>query len=204
MISKNYLNNLVVQLFLLHLLFHLFSVLPIILALYLNEGELSSLVTFALSTISSLLKPDKLPDVLEQFSLYSIKLYIGIVILIKSASSTRVPSISVEHFSNGAQVLNATCVIAPSATSAVSAPLLLLTAIFPERHASELSQRLDSIDFVKNVIGLGSEYLPFDSLPITYHFFVQILSFHWQKHLANLQSFASQLFIWLWHNFLKN
>ena len=33
------------------------------------------------------------------------------VILIKSASSTRVPSISVERFSNGAQFLNATFVL---------------------------------------------------------------------------------------------
>ena len=45
------------------------------------------------------------------------------VILIKSASSTRVPSISVQHFSNGEQFLNATFVL-----------LLLLpplTLIFP-------------------------------------------------------------------------
>ena len=41
-------------------------------------------------------------------------MYIGIVILIKFASSTRVPSISVEHFSNGAQFLNTTCVAASS------------------------------------------------------------------------------------------
>ena len=32
--------------------------------------------------------------------------------LIKSTSSTRVPSISTEHFSNGAQFLNTACVIA--------------------------------------------------------------------------------------------
>ena len=43
----------------------LFSVLPIILALYLNEGALLLLVTSALLTISSLLKPYKLPDVSE-------------------------------------------------------------------------------------------------------------------------------------------
>ena len=41
-------------------------------------------------------------------------MYIGIAILIKFASSTRVPSISVEHFSNRAQLLNATCVFAVS------------------------------------------------------------------------------------------
>ena len=36
------------------------SVLPIIFALYLNHGALSSLVTFTLSTISSLLKSHKI------------------------------------------------------------------------------------------------------------------------------------------------
>ena len=51
--------------------------------------------------------------------------------LIKFVSSTRVPSISVEHFSNGVQFLNATCVIAPSAIPVVLAAFLLLTAIFP-------------------------------------------------------------------------
>ena len=43
----------------------LFSVLPIILAFYLHEVALSSLVTSALLTISSLLKPHKPPDVSE-------------------------------------------------------------------------------------------------------------------------------------------
>ena len=41
-------------------------------------------------------------------------MYIGIVILIKSVSSTRVPSISVEHFLNGAQFLTTACVAALS------------------------------------------------------------------------------------------
>ena len=41
----------------------LFSVSPIPLALYLNEGALSSLVTFSLLTTSSLLKLHKLPEV---------------------------------------------------------------------------------------------------------------------------------------------
>ena len=58
-------------------------------------------------------------------------MYIGIVILIKFASSTTVPSISVEHFSNGVQFLNAIDVIAASAISAVSAAFRLLTAISP-------------------------------------------------------------------------
>ena len=51
--------------------------------------------------------------------------------LIKSVSSTKVSFISVLHFSNGAQFLNITCVIAPSAISAVSVAFLLLTLIFP-------------------------------------------------------------------------
>ena len=50
--------------------------------------------------------------------------------LIKSVSSTNVSFISVLHFLNGAQFLNVTCVIAPSAISVVSAAFLLLTLIF--------------------------------------------------------------------------
>ena len=84
------------------------SVLVIKLDLYLNEGTLSSLVTFALLVISALLKPHKLPQV------YSIKWYIGIAILIKFASLTNVPSISVLQSLNSAQFLNATCVVAVS------------------------------------------------------------------------------------------
>ena len=41
-------------------------------------------------------------------------MFIGIVILIKCVSTTRVPSISVEHFLNGAQFLNTACVAALS------------------------------------------------------------------------------------------
>ena len=67
-------------------------------------------------------------------------MYIGIVILIKFASSTRVPSISVEHFSNGAQFLNTTCVAASSgcflwgwipAGELVGTAIVLVTVIFP-------------------------------------------------------------------------
>ena len=73
-------------------------------------------------------------------SLYSTKLYINIVILIKFASSTRVPSISVEYFSNGAQLLNTTCVAASStcivwgwvpAGEPSGRTIVLVTAIFP-------------------------------------------------------------------------
>ena len=64
----------------------------------------------------------------------SIKLYIGIVILIKSVSSTRVPSVSVEHFSNGAQFLNPTCVAALSGCflwGLSPAAIVLVIVIFP-------------------------------------------------------------------------
>ena len=47
-------------------------------------------------------------------SVVTIPLYIGFVILIKSASSTKVPLISALYFFNGAQFLNATCVAAVS------------------------------------------------------------------------------------------
>ena len=75
----------------------------------------------------------------NKLSLYSSKLYIGIVILITFTSSARVPSISVEHFPNSEQFLNATCAIAPSAISAVSTAFLLFTVIFPvtKTYASE-------------------------------------------------------------------
>ena len=91
-------------------------------------------------------------------------MYIGIITLIKFALSTNVPSISAVQFSNGAQLLNATCVAAASGCfhrgglSPVAARVLI-TTIFPvtKMYASEYSQRLDSIDsidFVKKFIGL--------------------------------------------------
>ena len=90
-------------------------------------------------------------------------MYIGIVILIKSGSSTRVPSISVENFLNGAQFLNTTCVAATSgcflrgSLPATVAATVLVTTIFSitKTYASEQPQRLDSIDFVKTVLDLG-------------------------------------------------
>ena len=112
-------------------------------------------------------------------------MYIGIVKLIKFASSTRVPSISVEQFLNVAQFLNTTCVAASSgcflwgSIPATTATIVLVTVIFPltKIYASEYSQRLDSIDFVYNFIGSWYEYLPFDSLSITFHFFVANFEF---------------------------
>ena len=62
--------------------------------------------------ISSLLNYHKLPEVSEELWLYSINLYIGIVILICSAPSIKFSFISVMHFINGAQFLNATFVFA--------------------------------------------------------------------------------------------
>ena len=60
------------------------------------------------------------------------------------ASSIKVLFISVLHFSNGAQFLNTTWVAA----------LLGVAVIFPvsKMYVSEKSQRLDSIDLVKNFI----------------------------------------------------
>ena len=64
-------------------------------------------------------------------------MYIGIVILIKFVSSTRVPSVSVKHFSNGAQFLNTTCVTALSGCflwgllPATAAAIVFGTVIFP-------------------------------------------------------------------------
>ena len=91
-------------------------------------------------------------------------MYIGIVILIKFASSARVPSTSVEHFSDGAQFLNTTCVAATSgcfvrgrvpAGEPVGTAIVLVTVIFPvtKIYASEESQRLNYTDFVKTFIG---------------------------------------------------
>ena len=51
--------------------------------------------------------------------------------LIKSVSPAKVSFISVLHFLKGVQFLNITCVIAPSAISAVSGAFILLTVIFP-------------------------------------------------------------------------
>ena len=61
--------------------------------------------------------------------MYSIKLYIGIVILIKSAFSINMSLVSVLQFLNGAEFLNTTCVTA----------LLGVAVIFPvtKLYASE-------------------------------------------------------------------
>ena len=107
------------------------TVLLIILDFYLNEGALlSAKFVLTLSTFnSSLLNCHKLPEVSEYLSLYSIKLYIGISILVFSALSTKVSFISILHSLNGAQFLNATFVFA----------LPPVTVIFPvtEIYASE-------------------------------------------------------------------
>ena len=63
-------------------------------------------------------------------------MYNGIVILIKFASSIRVPSISVEHFPNAAQFLNTTCVAEASGCFlwtglSPAAAIVLVTAISP-------------------------------------------------------------------------
>ena len=82
---------------------------------------------------------------------YSIKLYIGIAILIWSALSTKVSFISVLHFLNGVQLLNATFVLL-----LVVVPVIL---IFPvtKIYASEISQRFDSNELVKNLVSLSGK-----------------------------------------------
>ena len=79
-----------------------------------------------------------------------MKLCIGIVILIKSTKLTKVSLISVLRSLIGAQFLNTTCVIAPSAISSVLAAFLLVTVIFPvTKYMHQNNQRLDSNNFVK-------------------------------------------------------
>ena len=65
------------------------------------------------------------------------------------ASSTKVSFISVQHFLNGAQFLNATFVF----------PLPPVTLIFPvtKIYASEESQKLDSNELAKNLISSSCE-----------------------------------------------
>ena len=46
-------------------------------------------------------------------------------------------------------------------------------------------KKVGSIDFVKNFIGLGCEYLPFDSLSIIYHFFVVNFEFSLSEPFNN-------------------
>ena len=72
--------------------------------------------------------------------MYSIKLYIDIVILIKFASSAKVSLISVLQFLNAAQFLD------PTAITPVT-----------KIHASEESQGLYSNELVKNLIGFSCE-----------------------------------------------
>lgn len=72
------------------------------------------MVTLALfSGFSSLTNNDKLPDVSKQLSLYSVKLYFGIVISRFSAVSAKTSFIWVVHFRNAARFLNAIAVPTP-------------------------------------------------------------------------------------------
>ena len=89
----------------------LFGMVPIKFDLYLKDDQLSVpiLEIFPLFsfTCSSLLNCHKPPEVSEYLSLYSIKLYLGIAILICSALSAKVSFISALDFLNSAQFLNA-------------------------------------------------------------------------------------------------
>ena len=117
MISKYYSNILMAQLFLplLFLFAPSASVLPIRFDFYLKDEELL-FVKLIFPIILSLLNRH---EVSEQLSLYSIKLYIGIVILICSASSIKVSLISVLHFLNGAQFQNANSVLSSPFTTVI-------------------------------------------------------------------------------------
>ena len=64
-------------------------------------------------------------------------------------SSIKVSFISVLHFLNGSQFLNATFVLSSAPTTVI----LPVTKIYP----SELSQRLDSNEIVKNLVGFSCE-----------------------------------------------
>ena len=83
--------------------------------MYLNDYELSTETVSgfpaAVTGDSSLLNCHKRPEVSEQLSLYSVKLYIGIAISRYSASSTCSLFMWVMHFVNGAQFLNPTQVL---------------------------------------------------------------------------------------------
>ena len=59
-----------------------------------------------------------------------MKLYIGIVILIKSTKLTKASLISVLQSLIGAQFLNTTCVTAPSAISSVLPVIFPVTKIY--------------------------------------------------------------------------
>ena len=82
--------------------------------MYLKDDE-SAVVNLAGFPIfifcSSLLNYHKLSGVYEQLSLYSIKLYKGIIISRLSALSTCSSFMWVMHFVNGAQFSNATLVL---------------------------------------------------------------------------------------------
>ena len=81
--------------------------------------------------------------------------------MIKPASSTRVPLVSVEHSLNGAQFLNTNCVASASGCFLLGLPreaaaaIALVTVIFrvTEIYASEQPQSLNSNELVQNFIG---------------------------------------------------
>ena len=116
------------------------------LVLYLKDVELSveafSEFPAFVTSDSSLSNCHKPPEVSEQLSLYSIKLYIGIIISRFSALSTCSSFIWFMHFVNGAQFLNANLVLA-SRFVAVLSPVAKI-------YASERPQRNALITFVSN------------------------------------------------------
>ena len=77
-----------------------------------DQQDESTLAGFPLFIFcSSLLICHKLPEVSEYLSLYSIKLYIGIIISRLSALLTCSSFMCIMHFVKGAQSLNATLIL---------------------------------------------------------------------------------------------
>ena len=72
------------------------------------------------------------------------------------ALSTKVSLISVLHFLNGAQLLNATFVLLSLLLLLLVVPVIL---IFPvtKIYASEKSQKFDSNELVKNLVSLSGK-----------------------------------------------
>ena len=97
---------------------------------YLKDDE-SSVVTLAgfplFRFCLSLLNYHRLSEMSEQLSLYSVKLYICIIISRLSALSTCSSFMWLMHFENGAQFLNATLVLA-SPSIAVMSPVTRICA----------------------------------------------------------------------------
>ena len=155
-ISKNYSNIFVKQ-----------------LLLHLKGVELSVETLPGFSAIvtgdSSLLNCHKPLDVFKYLSLYSIELYIGIIIWRFSASSRCSSFMWVMHFKNGKQSLNATLIIVlpPVAT------IFPVTRIYVSQKSPGLNN-FNNFYFNRNgwITFISSRYYALFWWLITYHFLV--------------------------------